>query len=91
MSAFETISMEQLARVSGGADEGKKKKEEPKKDDYETEGNPVQQGGQMVDNAVEGYKGARKAGCNWYESLGNATIAFFRLRGGFDKNGKPRD
>jgi hypothetical protein len=82
MTNLETISTVDLSTVCGGADQAP--------GDYSTNGNPVQQGGQMIDNAVSAYQGARKAGASWYESVGNAAIGFFNLGGGFDRNGRPR-
>jgi hypothetical protein len=93
MSAFETISIDHLSLVSGGQGPGQPapaQPQQPAPGDYSTNGNPVQQGGQMIDNAVGAWQGARKAGASWYEALGNATIGAFNLRGGFDRNGQPR-
>ena len=86
---FVTVSMNDLSMVSGGVD-GPQAPQPPANDYPATQGNPVQQGAQMVDNAATGYRAARQAGCSWYESLGNATIAAFGLRGGFGPNGQPR-
>ena len=83
MTNLETISTVDLSSVCGGADQ-----QAP--GDYSTSGNPVQQGGQMIDNAVSAYQGARKAGASWYESVGNAAIGFFNLGGGFGRDGRPR-
>ncbi len=44
----------------------------------------------MIDNASAAWQGARRAGASWYESLGNATIGFFNLSGGFGRDGRPR-
>jgi hypothetical protein len=91
MHAFETIDLSHLHHVTGGqAPAPGGQGQQPQRSAYETTGNPVQQGGQMVDNAVKAYQGARKAGASWYESLGNAAIGFFNLDGGFDPNGRPR-
>ena len=79
---IESIAMDDLSMVTGGADQAP--------GDYSTNGNPVQQAGQMIDNASRAWQGARKAGASWYESLGNAAIGFFNLSGGFDANGRPR-
>jgi hypothetical protein len=84
MTNLETISTVDLSSVSGGADQ-----QAP--GDYSANGsNVVQQGGQMIDNAVSAYQGARKAGASWYESVGNAAIGFFNLGGGFGRDGRPR-
>lgn len=92
MTELATISMDDLSFVTGGAP-GQQQAPQPQQQhpaDYSTSGNPVQQGGQMISNAADAYSGARKAGANWYESLGNAAIGFFNLGGGFDRNGQPR-
>ena len=82
MTDLETISTIDLSAVCGGQQQAP--------GDYSTSGNVVQQGGQMVDNAVSAYQGARRAGASWYESLGNAAIGFFNLGGGFGRDGRPR-
>jgi hypothetical protein len=92
--SMETISMEQLSFVTGGdnapAPAVQPPKPAPAPGDYSTHGNPVQQAGQMIDHASDAWSGARKAGASWYEALGNATIGFFNLRGGFGADGRPR-
>lgn len=92
MMNLETIATNDLTMVTGGQQAAPPPQPPKQKDpgDYSTDGNVVQQSGQMIDNAVEAFKGARKAGASWYEAIGNATIGFLNLEGGFDKNGKPR-
>lgn len=95
MSKLETISIEHLSSVTGGqgAAPQPQQPQQPQPrapGDYSTSGNPVQQAGQMVDNAYGAFQGARKAGASWYESVGNAAIGLFNLGGGFDRNGQPR-
>jgi hypothetical protein len=89
---METISMEHLSLVTGGDNQPAPQPQPPRPapGDYSTSGNPVQQAGQMIDNASAAWSGARRAGASWYESLGNATIGLFNLSGGFDRNGRPR-
>jgi hypothetical protein len=102
-SKLVSISMDDLSMVSGGQQGAAPAQPpapqppapqppapRPGSDFAPVQGNVVQQGGQMVDNAAQGWSGARKAGCNWYESLGNAAIGFFGLGGGFAPNGQPR-
>lgn len=89
MMSLETISTVDLSTVIGGADQAPAPQQQHPAD-YSTNGNVVQQGGQMVTNAVDAYNGARRAGASWYESVGNAAIGFFNLSGGFDRNGRPR-
>ena len=95
MMELATISMDELVTVMGGQQGQPAQPPQPPPAqhpaDYSTSGNPVQQGGQMISNAADAWDGARKAGASWYEALGNATIGFFNLRGGFDRNGRPRD
>ena len=93
---METISIEQLSLVTGG-DNGPAAPQPPVHQpprqapgDFSTNGNPVQQAGQMIDNAQGAWSGARKAGASWYEALGNATIGMFNLPGGFGRDGRPR-
>jgi hypothetical protein len=103
-SKLVSISMDDLSMVSGGQQGAAPAQppapqppapqppapRPPGSDFAPVQGNVVQQGGQMVDNAAQGWNGARRAGCNWYESLGNAAIGFFGLGGGFAPNGQPR-
>jgi hypothetical protein len=92
MMQFESISTHDLSIITGGQ-QGAPAPQPPAQQhpaDYTPSGNPVQQAGQMISNAADAYSGARKAGASWYESLGNATIGFFNLPGGFDRNGRPR-
>ena len=91
MMHLESISMDDLSMVTGGQ-QGAAPQPPPQQHpaDYATNGNPVQQAGQMIGNAADAYSGARKAGASWYESIGNAAIGFFNLQGGFDRNGQPR-
>jgi hypothetical protein len=93
MMELQTISMDDLMMVTGGQQAPAQPPQPPQPQhpaDYSTSGNPVQQGGQMISNAADAWNGARRAGASWYEALGNATIGFFNLRGGFDRNGNPR-
>jgi hypothetical protein len=92
MMHFESISTADLSIVNGGQGPAPQPQPpaQPPAADYSTNGNPVQQAGQMIDNAAGAFSGARKAGASWYESLGNATIGLFNLSGGFDRNGRPR-
>ena len=91
MMNLETIDMSELVTVSGGQQaQQAPAPQQQHPADYSTSGNPVQQGGQMITNAVDAYNGARRAGASWYESIGNAAIGFFNLGGGFDRNGRPR-
>jgi hypothetical protein len=87
-----SISMNDLSTVSGGQQgQPAQPQPQPKQRDYaEPHGNPVMQGGQMIDNAAQGWRAARQNGCSWYEALGNATIAGLGLSGGFGPDGKPR-
>ncbi len=87
-NTLETIHHDQLMSVSGG--QGAAPAPVPPNEFKPPQGNTVQQAGQMIDNAAQGWSGARKAGASWYESLGNATIGFFGLGGGFGPNGQPR-
>ncbi|MBL0220857.1 MAG: hypothetical protein IPQ07_44175 [Myxococcales bacterium] len=92
-TTFETITLTQLDTIHGGQDAkpaAPPQQRPPGSDFAPVQGNPVQQAGQMIDNAAEGYRGARKAGATWYESIGNAAIGFFGLSGGFAPNGRPR-
>ena len=93
MTTLSTISSTELSTITGGADAPAQAPAQPAPrpaGDYSTNGNPLQQTGQMIDNAYGAFQGARKAGSSWYESLGNAAIGFFNLGGGFDRNGQPR-
>ena len=85
MTHLETISTD-LSIVTGGQGQAPQNPAA----DYSTNGNVVQQAGQMITNAADAWGGARKAGASWYESLGNSAIGFFNLGGGFDRNGQPR-
>ena len=93
---METISMEHLSLVTGGDNAPvlqpprPQQPQAPAPGDYSTHGNPVQQGGQMIDNAQAAWNGARRAGASWYEALGNSAIGFFNLSGGFGRDGRPR-
>jgi len=91
---METISIEQLSHVTGGdnapAAPQPQQPPRPAPGDYSTNGNPIQQAGQMIDNAQGAWSGARRAGASWYEALGNATIGAFNLPGGFGRDGRPR-
>ena len=91
MMHLESISMDDLSLVSGGQ-QGAAPQAPPQQHpaDYSTNGNPAQQGGQVIGNAADAWSGARKAGASWYEALGNSAIGFFNLGGGFDRNGQPR-
>lgn len=91
-TALPTITHAQLHTIHGGQQQGAPAApaKPPGSDFAPVQGNVVQQAGQMIDNAAEGYRGARKAGATWYESIGNAAIGFFGLRGGFAPNGRPR-
>jgi hypothetical protein len=95
MTELATISMDDLSVVCGGQGPGGQPQQAPQPQqqhpaDYSTNGNVVQQGGQMVTNAVDAYNGARRAGASVYESIGNAAIGFFNLGGGFGRDGRPR-
>ncbi|HUS31887.1 MAG TPA: hypothetical protein VMZ53_25475 [Kofleriaceae bacterium] len=93
MTDLATISMDDLSVVCGGQQGAPQQPQQPAPNpaaDYSTNGNVVQQGAQMIDNAYGAFQGARKAGASWYESLGNAAIGAFNLGGGFDRNGRPR-
>jgi hypothetical protein len=91
MMHFESISTDDLSIITGGQQgAAPQPPPPPPAADYSTNGNPVQQAGQMIDNAAGAFSGARKAGASWYESLGNAAIGLFNLPGGFDRNGQPR-
>jgi len=83
---LETIDLTSLHLVSGGQQQAPV----PPNEFRQPQGNPVQQAGQMIDNAAQGWNGAAKAGASWYERLGNATIGFFGLSGGYGPNGQPR-
>ncbi|HEY1816525.1 MAG TPA: hypothetical protein VGG74_29465 [Kofleriaceae bacterium] len=91
-----SISMNDLSTVSGGQQgqpaqqQQQQQPQQPQRDYPEPHGNPVMQGGQMIDNAAQGWRAARQNGCSWYEALGNATIAGLGLSGGFGPDGKPR-
>jgi hypothetical protein len=96
-SKLVSISMDDLSMVSGGQQQAPAQPPAPQppaprpgSDFTPVQGNPVQQAGQMIDNASQGWSGARRAGASWYEALGNATIGFFGLRGGYAPNGQPR-
>jgi len=92
INAFETLSVAHLSSIHAGADPAPVPTPAPApgSDFAPVQGNVVQQSGQMIDNAAQGYEGARKAGATRYEALGNAAIGFFGLGGGFSPNGRPR-
>src|SRR4051794_12055147 len=94
MSQFESIATSDLSSVCGGDGAPGQQPQAPQPQhpaDYSTNSsNPIQQFGQMVDNASGAFQGARKAGASVYESIGNAAIGFFNLGGGFARNGQPR-
>ncbi len=90
MTHLETISTADLSIVTGGQGQVAPPPAQQHPADYGTNGNVVQQSGQMITNAADAWSGARKAGASVYESLGNAAIGFFNLQGGFDRNGQPR-
>jgi hypothetical protein len=87
---FETISVAHLGSITGGQQAQTPAPAPGGKDFAPVDGNVVQQAGRMIDNAAQGYTGARKAGASVYESIGNAAIGFFGLGGGFAPNGQPR-
>ena len=88
---LETIDHASLHLVSGGQQgQPAQPAPVPPNEFRPPSGNVVQQAGQMIDNAAQGWNGAAKAGASWYERLGNATIGFFGLSGGFGPNGQPR-
>jgi hypothetical protein len=91
-SSFDVVDLTALSAVHGGQQGAPAPAPQPPRapGDYSTNGNPVQQGGQMIDNAYGAYQGARKAGASWYESIGNAAIGLFNLDGGFGRDGRPR-
>lgn len=92
INSFETLSVAHLSSIHGGAHAAPAPVPPPApgSDFAPVQGNVVQQSGQMIDNAAQGYEGARKAGASRYEALGNAAIGFFGLGGGFAPNGRPR-
>jgi hypothetical protein len=92
MTTLATISTGDLSMVCGGQQGAQPPQQQQPNPaaDYSTNGNVVQQGGQMIDNAWGAFQGARKAGASWYESIGNAAIGALNLQGGFDRNGRPR-
>ena len=102
-SKLVSISMDDLSMVSGGQQGAAPAQPpapqppapqppapRPGSDFAPVQGNVVQQAGQMIDNAAQGWSGARRAGASRYEALGNAAIGFFGLGGGFAPNGQPR-
>jgi len=91
INSFETLSTTSLSSIHGGQQAPAAPAPAPGGKDFApVDGNVVQQAGKMIDNALQGYSGARKAGASVYESIGNAAIGFFGLGGGFAPNGKPR-
>ena len=90
INSFETISFTNLSSIHGGQQAPAPAPAPGGADFAPVDGNVVQQAGKMIDNASQGYSGARKAGASVYESIGNAAIGFFGLGGGFGPNGRPR-